>query len=347
MKLSEFKNNKQIVVCYPGRFQPFHCGHSKVYRWLKTKFNTVFVVTSDKVDPPRSPFNFLEKQAMMKFAGVDENDIVQVKSPYRASEVYENYNDSNTILVYAVSEKDMETDPRFDFSPNKDGSSSYFQPYSKNMEPFAKHAYILTVPVFEFELLGEPLTSSTQIRDQFVQADHRTQAKMIHDLYNKYNKKLHNIFIKRLVPKLEEDLTMSLISNWERFKKKSPAKETPDSYDAKSLLRWFESILSEWKASGRLTKRLANLVNPYWPSDYLYARALKAGAPEEEVEDAWTKFKSLHPDLWKKSEQDQKAFNIDRTPTSLRHPDDLFETPDVSILKRQLLDSYKGISNAS
>jgi cytidyltransferase-like protein len=51
---------KKTVVIYVGRFQPFHKGHYGTYSHLVKKFgkDNVFIGTSDKVEKPKSPFNF-------------------------------------------------------------------------------------------------------------------------------------------------------------------------------------------------------------------------------------------------------------------------------------------------
>ena len=49
----------QLVVLYPGRFQPFHLGHREVFQSLQGKFgrDSVFIATSNKTEPPKSPAN--------------------------------------------------------------------------------------------------------------------------------------------------------------------------------------------------------------------------------------------------------------------------------------------------
>ena len=62
--LLEDKNPiKKTVVIYVGRFQPMHKGHYGTYHYLVKKFgkNNVYIGTSDKVELPKSPFNFREK----------------------------------------------------------------------------------------------------------------------------------------------------------------------------------------------------------------------------------------------------------------------------------------------
>ena len=60
-KLDELKLKKNnVVVVYPGRFQPFHKGHHDVYRFLKERYTNVFIVTTNthSKDTKRYPFNF-------------------------------------------------------------------------------------------------------------------------------------------------------------------------------------------------------------------------------------------------------------------------------------------------
>lgn len=199
MRISDlFEAVQNTVVIYPGRFHPFHKGHAAVYRWLSNKFNNVFIATSDKVDPPKSPFSFEEKKRMMMHAGVPANAIVQVKNPYLAKEIIDRFDPENTVALFAVSEKDMAEDPRFQFKPKKDGSPSYFQPYGSNLEPVSKHGYIITTPTFDFTVLGEPMRSATELRRNFAAADTETQAKMIKDLYGSYDPAIHKIMAAKI-----------------------------------------------------------------------------------------------------------------------------------------------------
>ena len=78
------ESRAQLVIVYPGRFQPFHLGHRDVFESLQSKYgrDNVFIATSNKVDLPKSPFNFAEKVAFMNAAGVPVDRIIEVKSPY-------------------------------------------------------------------------------------------------------------------------------------------------------------------------------------------------------------------------------------------------------------------------
>jgi cytidyltransferase-like protein len=216
----------KILAVYPGRFQPFHKGHAQVYQWLKNKFDDVVIATSDKVEAPKSPFNFAEKKRMMVLAGVPSGDIKQVTNPYIAREVLKDYNPKDTILVFAVSQKDMEEDPRFDFSPTKSGKARYLQPYKgneKKLKPFgdnqAPKGYVVVTPTFTFDVLGKPATSASELRKQFVKLNPEKQKAFITDLFGKYSASIHKLMDKKIgdmlgkpktIKKLKEDLNESI-----------------------------------------------------------------------------------------------------------------------------------------
>lgn len=188
------------LVVYPGRFHPFHKGHASVYNALVKKFGAdkVFIATSDKVVPPKSPFSFEEKKKMMMLTGVPESAIIQTKNPYQAQELVSKYDPADTILMFAVSEKDMAEDPRFTFQPKKDGSPSYFQKAGKDMQSLDKHGYIVAVPTLSFKVLGKPMKSATEFRSNFAKADTDTQEKMITDLFGKYDPSVHELMTAKI-----------------------------------------------------------------------------------------------------------------------------------------------------
>jgi len=84
--INEFSNKNKsykIIAILPGRFQPPHIGHVKSWEWLSDKFYDAYIVTSNKVDPPRSPFTFQEKKEMFIYAGIPSDHIIQVREPYK------------------------------------------------------------------------------------------------------------------------------------------------------------------------------------------------------------------------------------------------------------------------
>jgi hypothetical protein len=197
-ELFESDTAMNTLVIYPGRFQPWHKGHKAVYDYLVKNYgrDNVFIATSNKVDPPRSPFTFSEKVQFMNLTGVSSDRIIETRDPYKALEVVQNYDPTTTRLIFAVSEKDMSEDPRFSFKTKKDGSPSYFQPMPKqtsNMVPLQQHGYIMTVPTFNFTVLGQPMRSATEVRAQFAEADEETQRQIVKDLFGSYDKNVHDI----------------------------------------------------------------------------------------------------------------------------------------------------------
>ena len=183
---------KQLVIIYPGRFHPFHIGHGKVYKYLKQKYSNakVFIATSGKVDGDRSPFTFDEKKKMMMLAGVDASAIVQTKSPYQSIEIMERFDKDTTVMVFAVSEKDMAEDPRFDFSNGlklkKNGEPAYLQKWTNlnDAETFGTRGYIATTPTFPFEVLGQKINSASQIRNMISKSDDTKLTQLLQDLYS-------------------------------------------------------------------------------------------------------------------------------------------------------------------
>ena len=190
-----FENeNTNLIVVYPGRFHPFHVGHGKVFQYLKQKYKgaQVFIASSGKTDAHKSPFEFNEKKKMMMLAGVDPNSIVQTRIPYVASEITDRFDPDTTVVVYAVSEKDMAEDARFDFPAvgkklKKDGDPAHVQKWTgmKDERPLREHSYIVTVPTFTFKIRGEAVNSATQIRNMIANANERELVQILQDLYGR------------------------------------------------------------------------------------------------------------------------------------------------------------------
>lgn len=192
-----------VLVIYPGRFQPFHKGHRAVYDHLVKTYgrDAVFIATSNKVDPPKSPFNFAQKTAFMKLTGIPMDRVIETRDPYKVPELTQHYPEQ-TRLIFAVSAKDMAEDPRFSKWTKKDGNPTYFQPMPKNtadMVGMNQHGYILTVPTFNFAVLGKPMRSASEFRAQFAAADQSTQQAMVRDLFGAYDQEVLKIMQQHIV----------------------------------------------------------------------------------------------------------------------------------------------------
>lgn len=196
---------KKLVI-YGGRFHPFHKGHKSVYDYLTKKFDpeSVYVVTSGVQAPVTSPFTFSDKLDMMSKLGIPPGKIAQVKNPYQAKEITEEVDDAEgTILIFAVSEKDMQPGKeRFKFGTKKDGTPSYLQPMpedGKKMKPMTKHGYVVIVPKISFKVQDADADSATQIRKAYIDGNDSDRENIITDLYGSNDRDLKRIFDQRLL----------------------------------------------------------------------------------------------------------------------------------------------------
>jgi len=98
--------DKTIIAIYPGRFQPMGRHHKTAYDWLVKQFGekNTYVVTSDKTDPQRSPFNFQEKKKIINKHGI--KNVVKVVSPYNPQELLKKFDPQKTVIVYMIGKKD-------------------------------------------------------------------------------------------------------------------------------------------------------------------------------------------------------------------------------------------------
>jgi cytidyltransferase-like protein len=197
-----------LLVIYPGRFQPFHKGHHAVYEWLTGKFgrNNVYIATSNKTDNFKSPFTFAEKAYFMQLTGVPADRIVQATQPYQIANILSTgqitvADPTNTVVIFAVSEKDMADDPRFSFKSKKDGSAPYFQPLKdiKQTESMDQHGYIMTVPTFDFTVADAPMRSGTELRNMYANADQLQRQAIIGDLFGRYSREAEQIMNAKIL----------------------------------------------------------------------------------------------------------------------------------------------------
>jgi len=163
---------KRKIVLYPGRFQPMGRHHAEVFKALQKQYgsDSVYIVTSNKVAPPKSPLDFEEKKEIMLKHGIPDSQIIQATSPYRIGELADQFDAEGDVIVYAVGKKDMDESPRFKNldGKKKDGNPTYLKSYDKNknsLEPFENHAYIAVAPHVSIKLPnGEEMSGST-LRD--------------------------------------------------------------------------------------------------------------------------------------------------------------------------------------
>ena len=157
----------QLVVLYPGRFQPFHLGHKEVFASLQNKFgrDSVFIATSNKTELPKSPFNFSDKTVFMNAAGISSDRILEVASPYKLPE---QFNPENTIFIVAVGAPDR--DRLKPDSVKKDGNPSYFKTFTNLSECTTadQHGYVI---------IAEERHKVIEINGQKIDVSHGTQSR--------------------------------------------------------------------------------------------------------------------------------------------------------------------------
>jgi hypothetical protein len=168
------------IVVMPGGFHPFHAGHYALYKSAVEAFPDAEVYVAATNDQKARPFPFKIKEKLAKLAGVRPERFIQVKSPFKANEITDHYNPAQDALIFVRSEKDKTEQPK-PGGTKKDGSPSYFQPYTDGkLEPFSKHAYIAYLPTVEF---GPGIKSATEIRNAWPTLNDKRKLAMVMSLY--------------------------------------------------------------------------------------------------------------------------------------------------------------------
>ena len=144
----------------------------------------------------------------MQMMGIPMDRVVESSQPYTAKELLNNYDLDNTVVLIAVSEKDMAEDPRFKPGFKKNGDPTYYQELPKDLKqaaPASQHGYIAVVPTFDFKVLGQPMRSASEIRAMYSDSDAETRKKIIADLFGAYTQEAEHIMSTKLV---KEDSNM-------------------------------------------------------------------------------------------------------------------------------------------
>lgn len=170
---------KKIVIM-PGGFHPFHAGHMALYNAAREAFPSadVFVAATD--DTSGRPFPFKTKKFLAQQAGVPGNRFIRVKSPFRAEEITQMYDEDDTALIFVRSEKDAQKQPQAG-GVKKDGSPAYLQPYKRTgLQPFSQHGYVAYLPTVQF---GPGMTSATEIRAKWPEMTPEEKISLVNVLY--------------------------------------------------------------------------------------------------------------------------------------------------------------------
>ena len=191
---------KKTVVVYVGRFQPMHKGHAGTYQHLVKKFgkDNVYVGTSDKVQLPKSPFNFKEKvKIMTTMFGIPKSKIHRVKNPYKPTEILKKFDEETTAFVTVVGEKDK----------NRLGGK-YFQPYKGDPSVgYRDGGYVYAAP------MSGGSVSGTEVRNGLsVGSDEQKKNFFKKRAYGKFNATIFSM----ITDKLDEGIEISkeMIEEW-------------------------------------------------------------------------------------------------------------------------------------
>jgi len=181
MKLNEENQRiENIVAIYPGRFQPMGRHHAEVFNKIQDErgYDNTFIATSGKVAPPRSPFDFTDKQVIAAQHDIPASKIVHTKNPYKATEILDDFDPNTTAVIYYVGAKDMAEDPRFGGlgGLKKDGTPRYFREYDKgeDLKGWGAHGYIAVAPHVSIDIPGMGEMSGTNLRKALEDADEET-----------------------------------------------------------------------------------------------------------------------------------------------------------------------------
>ena len=184
----------------------------------------VYITTSDKTEPGKSPFNFKEKQLVATAQGIDPNKMLQVRRNYHPDDLAPYIKDpDNTAVFFAVGEKDMQEDARFKFnnmdkktglSMKPNGDPYYFQminTYKTNPKSMMDRGYVKVVKT-EIDDVKNEILSASAFRKQMLDATNKESAKKVFNRYFKeYNESVFELVYKNIVgEKMNEDLNTIL-----------------------------------------------------------------------------------------------------------------------------------------
>lgn len=171
---------KQIIAVYPGRFQPMGKHHKDTYDWMVATFgyDNSWILSSDSVKLPKSPFTFEEKLAIAQSYGIPAEKFINTKVPYahatwtnlKAILAERGLGLEDVVVYYVVGSKDQKEDPRFTPGITKKGKPTYFQFEPPNTDDHqladgTKHGYLAVAPHVEYILPNGVESSGTELRN--------------------------------------------------------------------------------------------------------------------------------------------------------------------------------------
>ena len=193
----------RIVVTYPGRFQPFHQGHAAVFQYLQQLFgaDSVYILTSNKTDNKKSPFNFSDKVTLMTYAGIPADKIIETTMMYSLPEQFD---PTNTVFITAVGSPDRDR-------LRPDTANSKFRTWGTERPQTAdKQLYVVVIPEVEksIQIKGKnyDVSHGTECRNlwNLVRNDRQARQEFLAQLYGSADPILEKIFNKIPMPTSED-----------------------------------------------------------------------------------------------------------------------------------------------
>lgn len=184
--------------------------HAEVFKQLQAQFPDaeVYVGTSDKVELPKSPFNFKEKQLIAAAHGVPADRVLAVTRPYHQDDYAKYFNPSETVIIFAVGEKDLDRfpfnnmDPKtgLDMTVKGEPKPKYYQKINTlkaDPKPMSERGYITLAPTIK---IGDEVASASAFRDALKAAPDIEAAKQIYTKqFGAYNEKVFNLIYNKIV----------------------------------------------------------------------------------------------------------------------------------------------------
>lgn len=187
----------EIVVLFPGNFQPMGQHQREEYQRLCRKFgvDTVFVITDEQVDGKKHPFSFEEKLQIMKRHGI--TNIKSTNNPFAPNEILKEFDETNTVVIFAVSQKNVKQLKSYKRLTKYNGSAKL--PMKDIQNPYVY--YIITNEV-KYEIPGVGLLNFENIRKSLGDSDAKQSElkRRFISIFGWFDEKIFNVVIKKLNP---------------------------------------------------------------------------------------------------------------------------------------------------
>jgi hypothetical protein len=197
------------IVIYPGRFQPMLSHHAEVFKQLQAQFPDaeVYIGTSDKVELPKSPFNFKEKQQIAAAHGIPADRVLAVTRTYHQEDYAKYFDPATTLIIFAVGEKDLDRFPFNNINPETgldmtvrgEAKPKYFQKINTlkaDPKPMSERGYITLAPTIK---IGNEIASASAFRDALKAAPDVQSAKQIYTKqFGTYNDNVFNLIYNKI-----------------------------------------------------------------------------------------------------------------------------------------------------